>query len=370
MNRYVKLNLLLIVVGITAQGCVRINPDEIGVKTVNLGEGKGIVAHDYEPGYHRYLWPLDSWHRFPRTVLKMEFLKTSIRTAESGEGPLVVTSADGDRVTMNAEVFYRIAEGMAHRVLQDSGMGANYVNIVKTLSIDAARAIFGQLKTEDFYHSEKREQIRMKANAMLRERLILRGIDLVDFLVISLEFDPAYEELIKQKKIADQMVSLEISKALAAEEQGNVNMIKQETLVKLKTIEKETESEIVNLQSETDLQIAVLLSESRKYTEQQKADADLYRQQKQAEGMRLLKSAEAEGTRRMNEALVGAGGRNLAALEAAKRIQLGEIAFPSIGFEWFNPGEMAIRLGAVDESIAAPAPSRRSQDAVETDSGS
>ena len=44
---------LLAVTGVVlATGCARIKPDEIGVRTVNLGGGEGIEQRDFPPGYH------------------------------------------------------------------------------------------------------------------------------------------------------------------------------------------------------------------------------------------------------------------------------------------------------------------------------
>ena len=67
-----------------------------------------------------------------------------------------------------------------------------------------------------------------------------------------------------------------------------------------------------------------------------------------------MKEAEAEGTRRLNSALLGVGGRNLVALEAAKRLNLTDVTFPSTGVEWINSHEMALKLGASEEVEGVP----------------
>lgn len=333
------------------QACAKINPDEIGVRTVNFGPSQGIVQKDYAPGYHRYLWPLDSWHRFPRTVQRIQFMQEGavflgqVAPTER-RSPLLITSSDGDRVTMNAEVIFRIADGRANFVLQDSGPGERMLSVVRNLTVDEALKVFGKLQTESFYEPEYREAAREDINNLLRERLAQRGIELVNFLVISIRFDPRYEALIQQKKIADQTVELEQSRERAAEERAKVEMIRQETQILLQQIERETEAQITQLRSETDLAIAEINSEAQLVNKRLRADADLFREQKRAEGQRLLKAAEAEGTKRLNAALTGDGGRNLAALEAARNLQLVDVVFPSLGFDWFNPNEMATHLGA------------------------
>lgn len=338
-----------------AFGCTKVEPDAIGVRTMNFGSGEGIVQKDYGPGYHRYLWPLDTWHRFPSTVQRVRFARDTRRV---GGGPiqgdaLQVISSDGDRVALSIEVFFRIADNAAHRVLQDSGSGDACRMVVLNFSQDAARKIFGNLRTEDFYDEPRREAARRQAITVLREGLQQRGIELVDLLVDSIDFDPNYENLIKEKKIADQRVELEKARARAAEERGQVERIKVETQAKLLKLEKETDAQVAALDMENKAQIASVRADAGKYATERTADAELYASQKRAEGARLIGQAEAEGTQRMNRALDGDGSRNLVAAEAVRSMNLGEITFPSVGYEWFNPFDMAARLGADGEGAVA-----------------
>ena len=349
MNNALTKTLLCVAIGVAA-GCARIKPDEIGVRTRNFGAGEGIAPQDYKPGFHQFLWPLDSWHRFPSTVQHIRFAKNSQETwAPQGEA-LQITSADGDKVTLEAEVLFRIADGEAHRILQESGPTERYRETVRGLAIDAARVHFGQLRTESFYDPASREKIRQEAVTLLRDRLAPRGIELVDLLVTSVEFDPNYETLIKQKKLADQRVELEKAKSRAAEEKGKVTKITAETAAKVQRIDRESEAEFTRRTTELNLTIGTLRADADKYASGLKADADLYKSQHEAEGTRLVKGAEAEGSRRMNGALIGEGGRNLVALEAVKKLTVNDVTFPSVGYDWFNPYEMALRLGASAET--------------------
>lgn len=347
MNRRILRILLGICAAAFLTGCTQIKPDEIGVRTVNLSS-VGIVPKDYGPGYHRFLWPLDTWHRFPSTVQSLTFAKTRSRFPADMEhsGPLQVSSSDGDRVILNAEVFFHIMDDAAHRVLQDSGPGDRYLDVVRSLSQDAARVVFGRLHTEDFYDQAIREHARHDAMALLREKLEQRGVTLVDLLVHAVEFDANYENLIKEKKIADQRVELERAKARAAEEQGRVSKIQAETTVMVQKVARETEAQIMRMGADTDMQIAVLRAEADKHVKQRHADADLYKAERLAEGQRKIRLAEANGMRRKNEALSGEGSRNLVAMEALRKMNLTNVTFPSVGYEWFNPYDMAVRIGA------------------------
>ena len=334
-------------------GCAKIKPDEIGVRTRNFGSEEGIVPEDYAPGYHRFLWPLDTWNRFPSTVQRLRFAKDNQGAWMAENAALQLTSADGDHVGMNAEVFFRLAEGQAHHVLQDSGAGEKYKEVVRGLAQDAVRLLFGQLKTEAFYAETKREAAREEAVKTMRDRLKPRGIELVDFLVESVEFEPNYENLIRQKKLADQRVELEKAKSKAAEQRAKVQRIAADTAIRLQKIENETAIQIGGKTLELNLKMNGLKAEAEKYASGVNADAALYKTEKETEGQRLVKTAEAEGSQRLNEALIGEGGRNLVALEAVKKLNLGEITFSSPGYEWFNPHEMALQLGAAAEAGAS-----------------
>ena len=346
------LNYIAVTIGLAAMtGCTRIKPDEIGVLTQNIGGGEGIVKQDFIPGYHRNLWPFHTWHRFPSTVQLIRFGKDSAGDPLTmGGEPLQITSTDGDHVVMTADVLYRIKEGEAHRILQEIGADQRYREFVRGLAQDATRVLFGKLHTEAFYTEESRETVRREAVTLLTNRLKERGIELIDLLVEGVEFDQNYENLIKLKKLADQRVELERARSKAAGERGKVSKIVAESAVKIAKMEREAEIEIARRNTELSLQIGGLKAEAEKYSVSIIADAGLVKSQSEAEGQKLLKQAEADGTRRMNDALAGDGGHNYIALEAAKKINISEVAFPSSGFDWFNPAEIAERLGAVKKA--------------------
>ena len=360
---------------VLSTGCTRVKPDEIGVRTVNFGKNKGVVEQDYQPGYHRYLWPLDVWHRFPSTVQRVRFAKGSSEVLGQRDDPLQVTSADGDRVAVTAELVFRVADGAAHNVLKDSGPGERYSGVVRSLAQDSARVVFGRLKTEHFYDPQRREAARAEGVELLEARLRPRGMELVDFLVETMEFEPNYENLIRDKKIFDQRVELEKAKARAAAEKGKVSRIQAETTAKVQKIERENQSDILRINTESQVTVNTIKAEANKYAASRRAEADLYAEQKKAEGQKLMFKAEAEGTLRLNAALSGDGSQNLVALEALQSMNLSEVTFPSAGFDWFNPREMARRIGAGDDQgRSAPNPSgeeaefdRSSQSTIQQD---
>lgn len=345
--------VILTLAALLSASCARIGPDETGVRTKNFAPGQGIVPQDQGPGYHRFMWPLDSWQRFPSTVQSIRFTQQHDLTHAGATGPIELTSADGDRVVISAEVLFHIQDGAAHKLLQDSGTGDRYREVAAGLALDGARALFGRLGTEHFYDVEQREGIRRELVSLLRERLAARHMQLVDFLLESIEFAPNYEALIKAKVVADQKVELERAKTRAAEERGKVTLVKTQTEIRLRELQQVTDIAMMKQRTETDMRIAGFTGQAAKYTIERSADGALYQGQKEAEGIRVTKSAEAESTRLKNEALIGDGGRNLVAREAVKGLNLPEMVIPSDGYPWLNPREMVRRLGGEDEPSAA-----------------
>lgn len=351
--KIIRNHAILALVALLSASCARIGPDETGVRSKNLGPGKGIEPEDKGPGYHRFLWPLDSWQRFPSTVQSIRFTQQRDLTRTGATGSIELTSDDGDRVVIAAEMLFHIQEGAAHKVLQDSGSGDRYREVAAGLAQDAARALFGRLGTEAFYNVERRDEIRRELVSLLRERLAARHMELVDFLLESIEFGSNYESLIKTKKIADQKVELEKAKSRAAEERGKVTLVRTQTDIRLKALQKEADIAMMKQRTDTELKVAGFNAEAAKYAAERSADGALYQGKRNAEGTRVTKAAEAESTRLKNDALIGEGQRNLVALETVKALNLPDIVIPSDGYPWLSPREMIRRFGGEEEAPSA-----------------
>ncbi len=336
--------IMLLTAALLTQSCTRIGPDEIGVRTRNFAPGTGIVEQDQRPGFHRFLWPLDSWQRFPSTVQSIRFAhprEIMDRTAT----PIEITSADGDRVAIAAEVLFRIADDSAHLVLRDSGSGERYREVARGLTLDAARAFFGRLRTEDFYNVEQREAMRREIVTQLQPRLAARHMELIGFLVEGIEFGPNYETLIRAKKVADQQVELERARSRAAEARGRVEMIRTETEIRMRAMQQEAEIEMMQVGTDANLRIGGLTAEAEQIATRRRADAARYQGLQEAEGTRLTKTAEAESVRLRSEALIGSGGRNLVAMETVQALNLPRMAIGSDGVPWLSPRDMATLFG-------------------------
>ena len=328
--------VVVFLLALLAGSMVRINAYEVGVRTDNFGMGgRGVVAHDFGPGWHLRIPFMQKWNTFPAHIRRVEMTKDSRQRSALGTDALVVQSSDGDRVILDFNVFYRVKPGSAHRLLQDSGPGDGHVGVLKTIVSDRLRAVLGNLRTEQFYDADARQKMTLKALEAMREPLASRFLEVLDVQIQDVEFEPKYEQKIKEKKLADQRVELNKAQARAATERAKVAAIEIETTKEVKLIETRAEADAAKIKAEAE-----------KYAAEKRSGADLYAEELRAKGNLAVARSEAKVKHAKSSALSGSGGANLAALEAVRNLKLDTISFPTGGRDWFDVHEMAIRLGA------------------------
>lgn len=367
--KYLSILVILGVVGIflAAQFLfIRIELGEVGVRTQQyafLGE-KGVVKKDFAPGWHRNLPLLDSWNTFDSTVQTTEFttaeermiqrerykfLSTALRSSSPSVGgpeQIELKSKDGYTVKLDVTVKYRITPGEAHSLYRQFNTEARYKGIVGDQVQETIRGVFGLMLTEEFYNPNVR---RVKTDIVTEElsvQLKKNHIELVGVLIRDIAFDPSYERKILDKKLADQDVELNKSRALAEEKKGLTNTIAAETEAKVRVIEEEMRAAKLTLQAETNKQMSQIQADSKYASAKLKADADLYAAEASAKGQLLEKQAEAEGERLKAVALNTAGGNNLVALELVQSLQLDAATVSTLEVDFLDVDAMVDKLGA------------------------
>jgi regulator of protease activity HflC (stomatin/prohibitin superfamily) len=320
----------------------------VGVRTQEFGfmGPRGVVAKDFGPGWHRDFGVLDSWEFYDATVQTLEMTRDPEHGSRRGKDDVAVTSSDGYLVSVDVTVKYRIKPGEAHLLRADIGPGLRYQEIVRNQARNACMDKLGQMTTEQFYDPTERMARTKEIQTLLGENLTKDHIEVIAVLLRDVQFDPDYEEKIRNKKLADQEVEVNRSMAKAEEMAGKTQVIEAETARLVRKIEEDQKAEIVRLQATADLKIATLKAEAERYASEKRADADLLQAQKEAEGDRLMKLAEAEGEKLRNEALAGNGGRVIAAIEAAKNLKVGSVTVSTTQTDLMDLDAMASKLGA------------------------
>jgi regulator of protease activity HflC (stomatin/prohibitin superfamily) len=353
MKSIKMISVLIIVIAIGAYIIVKATLTHIpvgivGVRTQEyaiIGK-KGVVQEDFTPGWHRALWPIDSWQYFDSTVQTLEMTRDPKRGDRKGRDDVQVQSADGYAVSVDVTIKYRIEPGKAHKLYVDTGSGIRYKAIVRNEAEKTCIAQFGGMKTEDFYNPHVRRTVAQAALSSLQGSLKDNYVAVLDLLIRDVQFDPEYERKIQTKKLADQEVEVNKSLQRSREMQGKTDVIGAETKRLIKIIREEKEAELVKMRAETDLTIADIKAQSEKYATEKKADADVYAAKKNAEGHLQVKQAEAEGERLRNLAMQGVGGGIIVALEAAKNLNLKDVTISTVENDLLDIDGMASKLGA------------------------
>ncbi len=311
---------------------------QVGVLTKEWSGG--LVEEDYPAGYWMDMGPLHTWSVFDATVQTLE------RSKAARNGPFVVKSVDGADVTLDLNIKYRIKPGSAWRILKQFGPGNAYQEKVHNESVDALRAVFGDLKTEAFYDPETRARTAERTQVKLRERLEASHVELIEILIRNVSFSESYEQRIKQKELAKQEALVNISRRKAAEVAGDTNKIVAETAAKVRVIEETMAKDVKEMSAENEKQVTKIEAEAEQYAIEKRADADLYKAEKLAAADLLIRNAEAEAQRLRQTALTGPGAANLVALETAQSLNFGKLTISTLANNILDLRALAEQLGA------------------------
>jgi regulator of protease activity HflC (stomatin/prohibitin superfamily) len=167
------------------------------------------------------------------------------------------------------------------------------------------RDVLNTMTSEEFYVSDKRFQKAEEARERLGAVLTREGVIVERVILGEHRFNPEYEKVIHDKKLAEQTAERMVSEGKAAEQEAYRN---------LETARGEVSQKIAKAKGALD---QVKLG----------ADADFFRSQREAQALLAEKSAHAKGVEKQNQALAGAGGRTLVKLKIAESLAGKQILF-------------------------------------------
>lgn len=307
----------------------------LGFKTFRMGEVSGeqvgIVLDKTngemevipDSGVHVYNSIIKEFFVLDKTVQTIAMTEQVGRGDRGQKDDLKVKTIDGSDVYVDLQVRYQIIPEMADVVLTTSGPGELYkMKWMRDYVRSVSRNCLGELTTEDFYDSSKRDQKTNKAQKAINGLIKKYGLRVTDIGIPQTpHFYQAYEDMIKKKKLADQEKLQEQSLAQAASQ-------KQKTEIQIGDNNKQVElararGEKVKMVIEATAEAGKIKAEAKAYFQKIKvgADASLYKMEKESAGIFAKKKAEAEGIEELKKALEGEGGRNLVKMEYAKRLK-------------------------------------------------
>jgi regulator of protease activity HflC (stomatin/prohibitin superfamily) len=278
-------------------------PTEVGVRTIKWSPfaASGVEDHVYPPG-GVYFFPaiINGWNTLSTRLFNVEMTYSSERGDRPSRDDLLFKTIDGNDISLDVIVSYRIDPAKAWYIVQYVGATDFEVKdkVVRTIARSRPRDIFGELKTEEFYIADKRDLKAEAAKDVLNEILVPYGVIVERVSTKDYRFNPAYQKAIEDKKVADQIAEQNKSATRATQEEY------------LKRLE-DAKGEVNKLVAAADGSF-----------QQAKIEADAYyqKQLRIAQAIEAEGQAEAKGITEMNKALAGSGGEVMVKMKLAEAL--------------------------------------------------
>jgi regulator of protease activity HflC (stomatin/prohibitin superfamily) len=186
----------------------RTGPTEVGVRTVGWHPFKkrGVQDDVYQPGAVYFFSPfLNDWHVFDTRLQNVEMTFDRKRGDRPIRDDLLFKTIDGNDLSLDVIISYRIDPQKAPHILQKVASSDFELkdNVVRTIARSRSRDIFGELKTEEFYVSDKRDEKAERTKAELNAMLNPYGVIVERVSTKDYRFNPAYQKAIEDKKVAE-----------------------------------------------------------------------------------------------------------------------------------------------------------------------
>jgi membrane protease subunit HflC len=274
-------------------GVVNITDQEVATRVNYITGNTEVIT---SPGYQIYVPFI--MNVFPMDRSPQKFLMEGTKIVNDNHVPLLTVRAnDGSNFHFETlEIQYAIVPSSADLILNDSGPSDGFkYSWVKAHARSILRDEFGKYSAEEVANPATYRAARVASTMRLNELLRPHGIEIMQIVTPKPKFDPAYEQAIEDRKVADQ----DVERLIAYKEQ-----LLQEREQALAKLEKEKEIERQILEGELSRQLkgveqsAIQIKRtSDAYALGRLADgqASMIRGVNDAEGLEVKYRKEAEG---------------------------------------------------------------------------
>lgn len=305
MIRKILPGVLMFILTVYLAGCMPYSTGttEVGVRVMKwlpFTKSK-VVQKVYEPGAVYFFVPfINDWYTFDTKIRNMEMTATKGEGARHGRDDLLFKTTDGNDISLDVIIAYRIDREKAPYILEYVANSNTELEekIVRPISRNITRDLFGELTTEDFYVANKRTEKAEKVITALNEVLGNYGVIVENVLPKDYRFNSAYQRAIEEKKIADQMAERFKSERKATVEEYNQRL-------------QQTQGEVNKMVAQVDGEYA---------KEKIKADAYYEQQELISKAIEAEAVAEAKGIEKMVEALNSSGGITMVKMKLAEAL--------------------------------------------------
>ncbi|MFH2137762.1 MAG: SPFH domain-containing protein [Candidatus Omnitrophota bacterium] len=335
-----RLFIIFMVASVFFGNCIfYVRPNEFAIKQINIGINPGIREKTYKTGFHIIApFGIHRMHRFPKDLQVFELndyledkakniqfnLSLSRAPAEyyekrKQEGGFQkaahIQTSDGFFVDVDVSVLYHIAD--PYKVITTVGPGLLYqTNGIIPKVEPKLKETLGEMTTEEFFNSPLRVARAKQAQELLNSELAPKGIMIDHVLIRYFKYSDELQKNIEEKKLKDQLVFTNRSKAKATGEEALVKKVREEGEANMK----------------------IRLEEGKAYVVKKYSEKDLYVRTKHAEADLMIKLAEAKKKELINNAYQQKGSDKLVGLKMAEVLKgLNVIMLSSSGPSGFNP---------------------------------
>jgi regulator of protease activity HflC (stomatin/prohibitin superfamily) len=283
---------------------------EVGVRTAkfSLIGDPGVVKEVYPSGGTFFFAPLvNDWHVFDVGLQNLQMTRSPNTGARTGDDSLQFKTHDGNDISVDVTVAWHLDPAKVVYLLQFVGPDNRTVEeqLVRPVTRTVLRDLLNDLRSEQYYDAAIRFKKAEEARAACNHYLEPEGVIIDQVLLGEHHFNPAYEQVIKDKTVAEQEAARVRSETEAAREQ------------------RRRELEVARGEVSTAIEQA--RGEATK--QQLEADAAYFTRQREAEALLAEARAKSEGLKAKARALGGAGGRNMVKLKVAEALADKPIVF-------------------------------------------
>ncbi len=288
---------------------------EVGVQTANLAlvGSPGVLPDVYESG-STYLvpWFLRSWYVFDAGVQNL--VMAAGRGSEgAGDDALRFKTFDGNDIWVDVTVTWHIDKSKAPYVLQFIGENTAAVEerLVRPVVRTILRDVLNELRSEEYYDATLRFARADQAREACNHFLNPEGAVVDQVILGEHNFNPEYEQVIKDKTVAEQD---------AGRLRSETEAVREGMRQKLEVAKGKANQLIEQARGEA----------TRK---QLHADAAYFQRQQEAEATLAEARSRTEGLKAQARAMGGAGGTNMVKLKVAEALAGKPILFLPSGGE-------------------------------------
>ena len=251
-DRFVRMcQAYLVVLGVLmlSRGCAVtvVEPGSVGVRYNNMS---GLLEEDLRPGLHMEITGLHRVWRLPSSYMQLNY---NDKDGDSGMNALSIRTKDNNTVSVDVSIPYRVIPGRAWRVMKagnhvpDGQGGYRFQRFAKDTATSVMRERLAQLRSEDFYNTDRRLEVAADALAELNRKLEPYHLEAKTVLVRASYFRDEYETQLATIQFNEQQKLLDGATLEVAKQQQTLDNYQQQPNAMVAAKEQEWAKRIADL---------------------------------------------------------------------------------------------------------------------------